>query len=370
MVGRYCLSECLLYGRGVPTDETRAVDLLKQAAIGGEPRAMDLLGTCYAHGRGGLSKDFGEAFRLYTQAAGLHYWDSLANLGVPGHQRGDSAERPCKSRGKSCRAFSGRHQKWQSGMHFLLCAVPGVRGGSFRGSNGSRVPLQARGGIRLQAGRTMVRETQYSRSEAGGRRREGGLTLDASASAGIYNVLAGVQAAQYGVALPMKPFEIFAQFTPAQAEPIFCYLLKEDKDLYKASIESLAKQRNLRAVFVTRKTPAERHAWMHDVLSRKASSPICAHLLQTWLVGAHSALLCDFLDSLRIAHDEKGTLETLPPAPEKEALREAVEKLLAKYDRLLVAIYLQSFQALDDTGWTSLDELLEEDDRLKIVRRA
>ncbi len=164
----------------------------------------------------------------------------------------------------------------------------------------------------------------------------------------------------------MKPFEIFCQLAPAQAEPIFAYLLASDKDLYRATIESLAKQRNLRAVFVTRKTPAERHAWMRDVLSKKASSPICAHLLQTWLVGAHSNLLCDFLDSLSIAHDEKGTVENLPPAPDKEALRAAVEKLLAKYDRTLVAIYLQSFQALDDTGWTCLDELLAEDDRLKI----
>ncbi len=107
MVGRYCLAECLLYGRGLAPDEPRAVDLLKQASVGGEPRAMDLLGTCYAHGRGGLRKDVAEAFRLYSQAAGLHYWDSLANLGAL-YINGDG---PLKDPAKAAEKAAGLFQE-------------------------------------------------------------------------------------------------------------------------------------------------------------------------------------------------------------------------------------------------------------------
>jgi len=85
------------------------------------------------------------------------------------------------------------------------------------------------------------------------------------------------------------------------------------------------------------------------------------------LVGAQSALLCDFLDSLGIAHDENGTVEQLPPAPSKEQLSTAIDTLLSKYDTGVVTIYLHTFQALhEEGGWPTLAELLESDARLKL----
>ena len=109
---------------------------------------------------------------------------------------------------------------------------------------------------------------------------------------------------------------------------------------------------------------------MHEALSRKASDAISAHILQIWLVGQHSALLCDFLDGLGIKHDDNGTVEQLPPAPAKEALEKVINELLQKHDPEIVAVYLNAFQALDDTGWTSLDELLQSDERLRLGKTA
>jgi len=50
-------------------------------------------------------------------------------------------------------------------------------------------------------------------------------------------------------------------------------------------------------------------------------------------------MLCDFLDSLGIKHDDNGTVDQIPPA-EKPALENAVASLLAKYDPAIVAVYL------------------------------
>ena len=85
------------------------------------------------------------------------------------------------------------------------------------------------------------------------------------------------------------------------------------------------------------------------------------------LVGAQAPLLCGFLDALGIAHDENGTVEQLPPAPEKQKLAAAVDALVVKHDPAVVAVYLHTFQALhEDGGWSTLGELLQEDARLKI----
>jgi hypothetical protein len=164
-----------------------------------------------------------------------------------------------------------------------------------------------------------------------------------------------------------KPYEIFAALSPAVSEQLFSFIQEREKPLYKATIDTLAKQRKLRPVFLERKPRPERHQWMKDALGRKINEAVAAHLLQIWLVGSQSKLLCDFLDSLGIAHDENGTIEALPPAPPKDKLKDTVDQLVTKHDPAIVAIYLHAFQALDEEGWPTLAELLAEDPRLHLA---
>lgn len=168
----------------------------------------------------------------------------------------------------------------------------------------------------------------------------------------------------------LRPHEIFAQMPATTAREMFGFVFENEKPLYRATIESLATQRKLRPVFVERKPRNERFAWMQDALSRKTSETVAAHLLQIWLVRAHSKLLCAFLDGLGIKHDENGTIEQLPPAPKKAELVKVIDSLLESHDRAVVAVYLHAFQALDDKGWSTLDELLAEDPRLKLDKNA
>lgn len=164
----------------------------------------------------------------------------------------------------------------------------------------------------------------------------------------------------------LQPHEIFAQLSTPMSEQLFGFLFEKEKPLYKATIDTLSKQRKLRSIFVERKPRAERHAWMREVLGKKINDGVAAHLLQIWLVGAHAKLLCDFLDGLGIAHDENGTIEELPTAPEKAKLQAVIEDIFTKHDPVVVAVYLHAFQALDENGWATLEELLGEDPRLKL----
>src|SRR5947209_19580979 len=104
----------------------------------------------------------------------------------------------------------------------------------------------------------------------------------------------------------MKSHEIFERMSPALAAEIFTWLQTEEKPVYKAAIQGLANQRNLRPVFVERKPPNERYPWMKNALSRPISDALATHLLQAWLLGAKKAMLNDFLDALEIAHEEDG----------------------------------------------------------------
>jgi len=163
-----------------------------------------------------------------------------------------------------------------------------------------------------------------------------------------------------------QPHEIFAHLSAPVAEQLFGFLFEKEKALYKATIDTLAKQRKLRAIFVERKPRAERHAWLREMLGKKINDGVAAHLLQIWLVGAHAPLLCDFLDGLGIPHDQNGTIEEMPPAPDQEKLKLTIDTMLTKHDPGVVVAYLHAFQALDDQGWSTLEDLLAEDPRLKL----
>jgi hypothetical protein len=168
----------------------------------------------------------------------------------------------------------------------------------------------------------------------------------------------------------MRAHEIFQNMSLALSAEIFGYLQREERPVLKAATQGLAQQRKLRAVFVERKPPNERFAWLRNAVSNKISDLYAQHLLRAWLAGAHKQMLCDFLDSLGVEHDDEGMSAQLPDSPPKEKLAEALAQLLAKYPAEAVAVYLQAFHDLEgEATWPPLGELLREDDRLKLGAR-
>ncbi|MFN2475776.1 MAG: hypothetical protein ABR526_05465 [Chthoniobacterales bacterium] len=166
----------------------------------------------------------------------------------------------------------------------------------------------------------------------------------------------------------MKAHELFRDMPTPLAAEVFTFLHEHEKPVYKAAIQGLANQRNLRAVFVERKPRDERHAWMKGALSRPVSDTLATHLVQAWLLGANKPMLCDFLDALEIAHEEDGTVEIIPPSPPKEKLLAAVDQLLMKYNSQAVAVYLHAFRDMDSSvQWPPLDKILAEDPRLQFA---
>jgi hypothetical protein len=162
----------------------------------------------------------------------------------------------------------------------------------------------------------------------------------------------------------MKAHEVLQRFSAEAANEIFQYLYQNDKPAYRACVQVLASRRKLRPVVLDRKTRAQRHAWLHAELARKANDDAATELLQTWLLGGQQQLICSFLDSLCVPHDGHGLLDTLPPEPQKERLKEAVDRLLDNHSRTAAISYLHLFCEMDIADWPTLKQILNEDSRL------
>jgi len=162
----------------------------------------------------------------------------------------------------------------------------------------------------------------------------------------------------------MKAHEILQQSSDESAGRIFQYLYEQDKPAYRACLQLLASRRKLRLIILDRKARSERHAWMRVELSRKANEDAAAEVLQTWLLGGHQAMICEFLDTLGIPHNGKGLLDTLPAQPDKEKLQAAISRIFQNHPPEVVAVYLHLFAEMDMADWPALKEIFAQDSRL------
>lgn len=162
----------------------------------------------------------------------------------------------------------------------------------------------------------------------------------------------------------MKAHEIFHHFSDEAASGIFNHLYENDKPAYRQLLLVLANRRKLRTVVLDRKPRPERHSWMRTELARPVNEDAATEILQSWVLGAHQAMVCQFLDSLDVPHDGRGLLETLPAEPAPEKLRAAIDGLFAQHPPEAVFAYLQLFAAMDITEWPNFQQIIDGDSRL------
>ena len=163
----------------------------------------------------------------------------------------------------------------------------------------------------------------------------------------------------------MAPHRLFGALSPALASEILEFTFANDKPLYRATLEAVAQSRKLRPVFLERQPRAERQAGLISALGRPPLGLVGDTLIRNWLVKQQTALLTDFLDALNIPH-EKGVLQDLPPSVADAALQSAIEGLLARHPREIVALYLRAFQQMNEGGWDNLNARLQTDPLLKL----
>jgi hypothetical protein len=161
----------------------------------------------------------------------------------------------------------------------------------------------------------------------------------------------------------MKPNEILGAVQRSLAIEIVEYAHTSDREVYRAALAAVAQALKVRPVFLERQPRGQQHETMASALTRRSLEAIADSLIRAWLLKKHTAVLTDFLDSLKVTHD-KGVVEDLPDKIDDDALKTAVDSLLAKHPAQVVAVYLHAFNFMNDAKWTNLDTLLQNDSRL------
>jgi len=165
--------------------------------------------------------------------------------------------------------------------------------------------------------------------------------------------------------LEMKPYQMFGSLTAELAARILDDLHKEQKDLYRTTMQAAAQSLKVRPVFLERQPRSDRNKRIAKALGHPDMNLVASNAISAWLIKTQQAMLSEFLDSLKIKHD-KGVVEDLPPAVDDAALNAAVDNLLAKYPQEVATLYLQAFYEMNEVRWPNLALLLRDDIRLQL----
>ena len=158
--------------------------------------------------------------------------------------------------------------------------------------------------------------------------------------------------------------ELIGFMSPKMANRILEDTQANNREVYRALVASMAQAQKMRPVFIGRQPKERRHKSFVQMLSRAGSEEHAGNLIRGWLFKEHKDVLTGFLGKLGIEHEE-GMVDDLPESISDDALNAAVDLLIEKYDRELVAVYLTAFNASNENRWGNLDALLAEDKRLQ-----
>jgi hypothetical protein len=164
----------------------------------------------------------------------------------------------------------------------------------------------------------------------------------------------------------MSTYQIWSAISPVFANEILVELQKTNKKLYRTALEVMAPRMGVRVPILLEMPKVQRHATWVQILARPEMEVLSANLLSGWLISTQTALLCRWLDLLKIPHGENGCADSFPPAPSEEALKPAVDQLLKEFSPQLVGIYLRCFNSIDEVQWPTLGKVIDEDARLKL----
>jgi hypothetical protein len=159
---------------------------------------------------------------------------------------------------------------------------------------------------------------------------------------------------------------IWPALPPQLANDILVSVQKSNKKLYKTALDLMAPRMGIRVPILIEMPKARRHAAWAQILSRPEMEVLSFNLFSTWLIDSQTPMLCAWLDALGIEHGDNGCADVFPPEPPAATLKKGIDGLLKQFDPLVVTIYLRSFNQIDETQWTALEEILNSNPRLQL----
>jgi hypothetical protein len=155
--------------------------------------------------------------------------------------------------------------------------------------------------------------------------------------------------------------DVFRTMSADEAQAFFQGMRDEIRPLYKQAEAVTAAVLRVRPVFVGKQPFPKRAEMMRKALAMKQHDEAAGELLATYLVEKHSAELGEWLDLLKIEHEDGQLKGPNPPEPDAKLLKGAVEKFKKGENPVLRRILLKAFAAQAAIEWPKLDAIVFEE---------
>ena len=164
----------------------------------------------------------------------------------------------------------------------------------------------------------------------------------------------------------LNSFELLGYISADLSNRILSDSAEDNREVYDTTLAGVAKLRRMRPQFLKSQPKPARHKLMIESLKRPAFEEVASQLLRGWLIKHQQGMLTQFLDALKIEHED-GVVEDLPEIITDEAMEAAISGLLAQHDKEIVILYLHAFHSMNDAGWSNLEAALDSDERLQFI---
>lgn len=168
----------------------------------------------------------------------------------------------------------------------------------------------------------------------------------------------------------MKAYDIFRRLDSPELDDLVLAACEDEQIPDKVAGAVLTYQR-LPLQRFEKLSEEARKGYVRKTLRDKRAADVALFVLSAGLTRGRAPMIEAFLEAAGLPHEGAHLhVEGEIPEPAEEALKAAVDKLLAEFDGRDVAIYLHAFGSQPDVTWPKLDELLAADPRLALEDRS
>lgn len=157
----------------------------------------------------------------------------------------------------------------------------------------------------------------------------------------------------------MRPYQIFAAMSPERCEQFMGRITEESPEAFRETVVSAATAMKFRPQYLLKQPKQKQVASVRRALSRVGSNQLAEELLAVYFLKCRLPLLVEWLDVMKLEHEEGILQADEIPCPPAADLKKGVDQFLGVDDDEDRRLLLQVFSAQSSIDWPALEDFLD-----------
>ncbi|MFK7896515.1 MAG: hypothetical protein AB8G23_11800 [Myxococcota bacterium] len=159
----------------------------------------------------------------------------------------------------------------------------------------------------------------------------------------------------------MRPYQIFAAMSPEKCEEIMEKISADTPEAFRETVVSCAAAMKFRPQYLLKQPRKKQVASVRRALSRTGSNQLAEELLAVYFLKCRLPLLTEWLDIMKLEHEEGVLQAEEVPCPDAAEVKKGVDQFRGIDDDEDRTLLLQVFSAQSSIEWPALEEILAAD---------